>query len=77
MNSPTMAGDSLPDSTGVLPVSGQLGDAWQRQVGAERQRRRHAPVIGGQLSDRFVPPRGVHHQPRNNTSTGPSPLVSV
>jgi hypothetical protein len=61
----------------VEELRDQPGDAWQRQVGAERQYRRHAPVIGRQLSDRFVPQRGVHHQPRNDTSTGPSPPVSV
>jgi len=56
----------------VNELGGQPGNPGQRQVRAgvyrvamraERQRRRHAPVPGGQLGDRPVPRRGVHHQP--------------
>jgi hypothetical protein len=67
----------------VEELGEQRSDARQGQVGAgvhrvttrpERQRRCHAPVIGGQVGDRPVPQQGVHHQPMREHDGGPSPV---
>ena len=64
----------------VKELGDQPGYPGQRQVSVgvhraamrpERQRRCHAPVVGGQVSDRPVPQRGVHYQPVQEHNRGP------
>ena len=46
-----------------MPAQRQVGVGVHRvAMGAERQRRRDAPMIGGQIGDHVVPQRGVHHK---------------
>ena len=64
----------------VEELRDQPGEPAQRQVGvgvhrvavrAERQRRRDAPVVGGQVGAPVVPQRGVHQQPVQQHDGGP------
>jgi hypothetical protein len=82
---------SLPDEGDVLQIEAveklrdQPSYPGQRQVGvgvhrvtmhAERQRRRHASVTGGQVIDRSVPREASIINPCNSTIVGPSQPVS-